>query len=140
MKTIFIVDDEPDITIYLTKILEQQGYNVTNASSADMAAKILATQIPDLVCLDIMMPQESGISLYQQMREDQNLQNVPVIIISGVVREGEFDIRNFVTESPIPQPEGYLEKPIRIDEFLRLVDDLIAGNRSNNGPGGGSHA
>ncbi len=139
MKTIFIVDDEPDITIYLTKILEQEGYDIVNASSVDQAVKILSVQIPDLVCLDIMMPEESGISLYRQMKENPCLEKVPVIMISGVTQEGEFDIRNFITESPIPQPEGYLEKPIRIDEFLRLVDDLITGNRSSDRLGDRSH-
>ncbi len=129
MKTIFIIDDEPDITIYLTKILEQQEYDIVNASSVEQAVKFLSVQVPDLVCLDIMMPQESGISLYRQMKENPCLEKVPVIIISGLSQEGKFDIRNFITESPIPQPEGFLEKPIRIDEFLKLVEDLITGNR-----------
>ncbi len=140
MKTIFIIDDEPDITTYLTKILEQQEYHVVNASSVGQALEILETQAPDLVCLDIMMPHESGMSLYRHMREDPDLEKVPVIIISGVVQAGEFDIKNFIAESPIPPPEGYLEKPIRINEFLRLVDDLIAGDRSDDQTGEKSHA
>ena len=133
---ILVVDDEPDVRFYLSTILKQQGDVVVDASSVDEAWRIIGTERPDLVCLDIMMPEESGISLYQQIRQHPELKGIPVLIISGVVQAGDFDFRTFVSDESIPEPDAYLEKPIVIDQFLATVDRLTARtSKSGSGPG-----
>jgi CheY-like chemotaxis protein len=132
--TVLIVDDEPDVSLYMTKVLEQRGFTVLTAPNVKAALEKLADRIPDLVCLDIMMPKESGISLYRHMREEKCLRKIPVLIVSGVAQAGEFDFRSYLPDTAIPPPDGYLEKPIRVEEFLGVVDHLIAAGMS-----GGSH-
>jgi CheY-like chemotaxis protein len=124
--TVLVVDDEPDVSLYMTKVLEQQGFTVLNAPDVKLALQTLAERIPDLVCLDIMMPRESGIALYTHMRKQKRLRKIPVLIVSGVDRAKEFDFRNYMPDTAIPPPDAYLEKPICVDEFLDVVDRLIA--------------
>ena len=62
-KTILVVDDDPDIIIYLTSLLSKNGYSVLQARSVEEALKMLQVSAPDLICLDIKMPKKSGLSL-----------------------------------------------------------------------------
>ncbi len=130
-KLILIVDDEPDVNLYLQTLLEQHGYAVLSAESVGQAEKLIATSIPDLVCLDIMMPKRSGIALYQHLKEKPLLRKIPVIIISGVVQSGEFDFRSFLPDTRIPPPDRFFEKPIMIDEFLAAVRKLLNNSESS---------
>jgi CheY-like chemotaxis protein len=77
-----------------------------------------------------MMPEKSGISIYTSLKKDSSLRDIPVLIISGVSRQGEFDFRSYVPDTSIPPPAGYLEKPIVVDQYLQLISDLISPIRS----------
>ena len=72
-KKILIVDDEPDILMYLTTFLMDNGYQPLQARSADEAFAVLEKQKPDMICLDIMMPKQSGSALYQKIRLDDRV-------------------------------------------------------------------
>ena len=136
-RTVLIIDDEPDVRLYLKMVLEQDEFDVRTASGAREGYAQINEHVPDLVCLDIMMPKESGIKLYRQMKEDARWKDVPVMIISGVATNKEFDFRNFVPDETVPPPDAYLEKPIQIKEFLRTVNDLTGHpNRPDASRGG----
>lgn len=139
LRRVLIVDDEPDVCVYLRTILEQHGYAVEIASSVDAAEALLKKARPDVACLDIMMPKRSGMKLYEYMRASRRLRSVPVIIISGVVPTNEFEMRQFINDSQVPGPDGYLEKPIKIDEFVGLIERLTAPGPGSKTPGGSSH-
>lgn len=124
-KNVLIVDDEADVAMYLSVILESNGYYPHIASSVDQGFEMLNRIRPDLVCLDIMMPEESGISLYIQLKQDPDFKDTPVLIISGVAQEEEFDFRSFVPDDSIPPPDCYLEKPIDVEEYLKIVEQLM---------------
>jgi len=81
-RSILVVDDEPDIRGLLQEILEDEGYEVTTAPSALVARELIAEQIPDLVLLDIWMPDEDGVSLLKSWKVAGQLV-FPVIMISG---------------------------------------------------------
>ena len=90
-KKILIVDDEQDVLRYLTAVLKNNDYMTYSADNARSGFHLLAEVRPDLVCLDIMMPRESGISLYAKMKRNKRFKNIPVLIRSGVVQEEEYD-------------------------------------------------
>jgi len=129
-KKILIVDDEQDVIQYLTAVLKNNDYMTYSADNASTGLDLLSEISPDLVCLDIMMPKESGISLYAKMKKNKRFSEIPVLIISGVVQEEEYDFQKFVPENSIPPPEQYIEKPIERKLFLNAVDRLI-GNGSS---------
>lgn len=130
-KKILIVDDERDVTVYLTEVLEDSRFDLHTAMDAETGLNMVKKVHPDLICLDIMMPGESGLSMYTKLRRTKEFRDIPVIIISGVEQAGEFDFRKFVDDERIPPPECYLEKPIDVAEFVNGVERLLSIGDSN---------
>ena len=78
----------------------------------------------DLVCLDIMMPHETGISFFTKLRHEKDYQQIPVIIISGVVETEKFNFHSYVSDDSILPPESFMEKPINIKNFIAKIEQL----------------
>ena len=131
-RKVLIIDDEPDVVKYLTEILKDNDYTTYSADVVELGMEILEKIKPDLVCLDIMMPKESGISMYVKIRKDERFKHIPVLIISGVVQENEFDFRSYVPDKSIPPPDYFFEKPISIARFMKIVDKFISPDLSTN--------
>jgi CheY-like chemotaxis protein len=124
LKKILIVDDEPDVVAYLTTVLESNGYKSFSAGNIKSAMKLTQEIHPDLICLDIVMPNETGISFYVKLQQDKKFKNIPVIIISGIIESEKFDFRSYVKDTKIPPPECYMEKPLDINSFISNVEKL----------------
>ena len=124
MTKVLIVDDEPDVAKYLAMILRANGYEPSVAHNAEDGHELVGELVPDLVCLDIMMPRESGISMYRKLREGEDTRNIPVVFISGAEQEANFNFRSYLPDESIPEPDGYLEKPINVDRYLEIVKRL----------------
>ena len=122
---IVVVDDEADVVVYLTAVLSTEDYEVHTADNADSGMELINKVKPDLICLDIMMPKKSGITLYTELRTMGRFKDTPVLIISGVAQSGEFDFQDYVSDKSIPPPQLYIEKPIDVDTFLKAVKDLL---------------
>ena len=86
----------------------------------------LKEEKPDLILLDIMMPERGGIGMYQNLKHDQETKNIPVIIVTGVARGGDFDYRMLTQDKDIPEPDGYIEKPMDPDALLKMVSNLLS--------------
>ena len=131
-KVILIIDDEPDVISYLSAVLDNVDYDIHSSDNSADGLEQARKLRPDLICLDIMMPEESGLSLYTRLRRDTHLAATPVIIISGMESQREFDFRQYVGDRQIPPPERYIEKPINVDDFSATVRELTA--TSSGGP------
>ncbi|MDC3252746.1 response regulator transcription factor [Crocinitomicaceae bacterium] len=83
MKTILIIDDEDDIRAILTYNLEKEGYTVLNASNGKNGIEMAKEHSPDLVLLDVMMPEMDGIEVCEQLREDSKTENVSVCFLTA---------------------------------------------------------
>lgn len=125
-KKILIIDDEPDVVTYLSAVLEANGYKSYATDDIKSAMEQVKHIHPDLICLDIVMPGETGISFYTRLREDNEFKTTPVIIISGIVESEKFDFHTYMKDDSIPPPECYLEKPINVDMYIKKVKELIS--------------
>ena len=122
-KTILIVDDEPDVLTYLSTLLGDHGYDTILAKDGEEALAKLKANLPDLITLDISMPEKSGVKLYREIKEDSRLKKIPIIIVTGV----SDDFQKFIsTRRQVPPPEGYLSKPINQEEILELIRKLTS--------------
>jgi DNA-binding NtrC family response regulator len=83
-KKIMVVDDDPNIVDYLVNIFEDNGYATCSASDGSKALGVMKEEKPDLVTLDLEMPQEWGPRFYRAYTKDPELKETPVIIISGL--------------------------------------------------------
>jgi len=131
-KKILIVDDEPDVVSYLTVVLKNAGYETSSANKVEEALELVEQIEPDLICLDIMMPRESGISMYTKLKQDKARRDIPVLIISGAMPENEFDFRSLIDDDSIPPPAAYLEKPIVVERFLDVVENILGSKRPHD--------
>ncbi|NIM51953.1 MAG: response regulator [Gemmatimonadales bacterium] len=120
-KTVLVVDDDPDAREYLSTVLQDNGFIATTANDGVEAIAALEQQAPDLVALDISMPEKSGVAVYRKLKEDDRLKGVPVIIVTGISDEFE---RFISTRRQVPPPEGYISKPVDAEEFVRKVREL----------------
>ena len=140
MPRILVVDDEETIRIYLTLLLEDRGYEVRTAEDADRAIEALEAESFDLVCLDVMMPRRSGITLYKCIREKQKWDGMPAMFISGFSQVQDLRdpaaFRKTVRDENIPMPDLCLEKPVEPQVLLDAVARLTNGARAQ----GGDHA
>lgn len=139
-KKILIVDDEADQRTFLSTVLEENGYASISAKDGVEGLELLRKEKPDLVLLDLMMPKKSGISMFQELRSDSNLSNIPVIVVTGVSEVTGVDFRNFMFKQPLRDekkfvettgltkytiPDGYIEKPIDPDGLIKTINDVL---------------
>jgi CheY-like chemotaxis protein len=122
-KTVLVVDDDPDAREFLTTVLNDNGIATTTAEDGVEALKMIEQDPPDLVALDITMPEKSGVAVYRKLKQDDQLKTIPVIIITGVSDEFEKFIS---TRRQVPPPEGYISKPVDHEQFISMVTDLLA--------------
>ena len=127
-KKILIIDDEPDVVTYLSAVLEANGYKSYATGDIKTAMEQVKDIHPDLICLDIVMPEETGISFYTRLRRENESKTTPVIIISGIVESEKFDFRTYTKDDSIPPPECYMEKPIDVEKYIQKVKELVGKN------------
>jgi CheY-like chemotaxis protein len=120
-KTVLIVDDEPDVVTFISTLLEDNGYSTVTAQNGDEALARIKEVRPDVITLDISMPEKSGVRLYRDMKESDEWKAIPIIIVTGI--SGDFE-RFISTRSQVPPPEGYISKPIEEKEILELIKKL----------------
>ncbi|MBX2824142.1 MAG: sigma-54 dependent transcriptional regulator [Gammaproteobacteria bacterium] len=118
-RSILVVDDEPDIRSLLQEILEDEGYDVSVAETAESARTAVREQTPDLVLLDIWMPDEDGVSLLKSWKQAGELQ-FSVIMISG---HGTVET---AVEATRHGAVDFIEKPVSLAKLLLTVDKALA--------------
>ena len=121
-KKILIVEDEPDMLDFLTVFLHDHGFNVMTATDGRQGFEKAKKERPDLITLDITMPEESGVSTLRNIQEDPETAAIPVIVITGVSK----DFKKFIHERKVVNPPaGYIEKPFEKKELLAMVTKLM---------------
>jgi DNA-binding response OmpR family regulator len=122
-KKILIVDDEEDIRTYLSALLADQGFETILAKDGEEAWKQVEANSPDLITLDISMPEKSGIKFYREMKASDLWKKIPIIIVTGVSE----DMRKFLSSRhQVPPPDGYLAKPVNREEIMSLIQKLTS--------------
>jgi len=130
MKKVLIVDDEPDIVSYLEMILQDNGFETDTAMNGNEALEKILEERPDLVTLDITMPEASGTRFYKTVKTNPDLAGIPIFIVTGVTGLGgdRYAYENFISHRRlVPAPEGYFPKPIDRDSFLKAVKQQLGG-------------
>ena len=120
-KKILIVDDEPDVLDYLTALFEDNGYEVISATSGKEAFKLARSVKPALITLDITMPDQTGVRTYLNLKNEPDLENIPIIVITATVNSEQGFLGLL---DGLPGPEGFFNKPINIKELLKRTESL----------------
>ena len=122
MKTILVVDDEPDILRWLTLLFENNGYRVVTAKDGLEGMEKARSEKPDLITLDISMPTESGVKMYRNLHNDENLTGIPVVLVTGATPM----LNTFLSKiKKLKKPAGFMEKPVKDTDLLEKVKEII---------------
>ncbi|MEY3113108.1 MAG: phosphate regulatory protein [Pseudomonadota bacterium] len=119
LANVLLVEDEKSITTLIKYNLEKEGYKVYCSETGEDALKIIKEKIPDLVILDWMLPDTSGIDICRQIKVDKKLKNIPVLILTA---KGEPDDKIKGLEVGA---DDYVTKPFNNKELLLRVKSLI---------------
>ena len=123
-KKILIVDDELDMRIFLCNLLGNCGYESIDAGNRVEGLQKAKQEKPALIILDVMMPKEGGIRMYRDLKQDRELKEVPVIMLSTIDRKTFLKYQRFHRthkDWDVPDPGAYLEKPLEAQELIDTV-------------------
>ena len=127
-KKIMIVDDETDIQEYLMAALEDSGYSTCTANDINDILGSVYQKKPDLIILDIMMPDRSGISIYREIQQTSEFKAIPIILMSGLSSKNEFIAKLFPDKKDsdkVAVPAVFMEKPIQLEKLEKQISNLL---------------
>lgn len=119
-KRILAVDDEPDVLAMVRLALQCEGYEVTTAGNGEDALEEAASQTPDLIILDIMMPGLSGFDVLDRLRGDAATQLTPVVMLTA---DGQREHIRRALDEGVAQ---YIVKPFSVNELLTAVGEALS--------------
>jgi len=122
--TILCVEDNPDNRVLVRRILLAEDYSLLEASNAVEALAVLKNTRPDLILMDINMPDMDGYTLTARIKTMPGFERVPILALTANVMRGD---REKTLEAGC---DGYIQKPIDIDELTRMIERHLA--RSTN--------
>ena len=116
---IFVVEDEKPIQELLQYNLEKEGFKVSSSTNGEAALETIKEKIPDLILLDWMLPDLSGIKICQYLKQDKTVKDIPIIMLTAKGEE-EDKIKGFNTGA-----EDYMTKPFSFPELLVRIKSLL---------------
>jgi CheY-like chemotaxis protein len=145
-KRLLIVEDQEETVIFVSQILHDYGYDHEVARNGVDALSAMRKNRPDLVLLDIMMPRKSGIQVFREMKNDPDLENIPIIVVTGTSQVTGVDLRTGKEEPKEDEgdvvarqfgsvlgekikdltPDGLIEKPITPAVLINKIQDLLS--------------
>lgn len=127
-KKVLVVDDELDMRIFVSTLLETSGYKPLTAVDGKEGMVVARREKPSVVILDVMMPSESGIGMYRELKTDPELKDIPVIMLSALSKKTFYHSQKVLDEykgETVPEPSAYIEKPPEPDELLEAVQACL---------------
>ena len=122
-KSVLIVEDNELNMKLFNDLLEAHGYRTIQTRSGVEAVELARANRPDLILIDIQLPEVSGLQVTQWLKDDDNLKHIPVIAITAFAMKGD--------EEKIRQGgcEAYLSKPISVAKFFETIDHFLGVSR-----------
>ncbi len=127
-KKVLVVDDDPDVRLFSVTVLEENGYEPLEAANGEEGLKVIKKEKPELIILDVLMPRQSGIRLYRELKTDKSYKDIPIIILSGIAQKTFLRSQKALTEfggKEVPEPKVYLEKPVEPEVLAEEIKKIL---------------
>jgi DNA-binding response OmpR family regulator len=124
-KKIYIIEDEPAMIELMTLILKNRGFAVEGAIGGQEGLELIRSGMPDLVLLDLMMPDMSGWDVYQHMKADDRMKEIPVIIVTAKAQSIDK-----VLGLHIAKVQDYITKPFTPNELVDSIRKVLDGEHT----------
>ena len=119
-KRVVCIEDEPEIIELVRLILGRRGFDVMGANGGLEGLELVAREKPDLVLLDLMMPDMDGWEVYQRMKSDEALRDIPVVVVTAKAQSIDK-----VLGLHIAKVDDYITKPFGPQELLESVEKIL---------------
>ncbi|MFH2037868.1 MAG: response regulator [Chloroflexota bacterium] len=119
-KRIVCIEDDEDMVDLIRLILSRRGFEVFGANRGVSGLEIIRKEKPDLVLLDLMMPEMDGWEVYQQIKSDESTQNIPVIVVTAKAQSIDR-----VLGLHIAKVDDYISKPFSPQELLDSIESIL---------------
>jgi len=132
-KKILVVDDEPEMQIFLSNLLNTSGFDPVIAESGTAQLDEIIADVPDLIILNMMRFRGRQSVLYRTLKMDEKLRAIPVIMLSSLDRKTFFYYQRFKNPAvggALPEPEAFILKPPEAEELLQVVQMLTGSLKS----------
>jgi two-component system response regulator VicR len=123
-KKILCIEDDPEMIDLIKLILERKGFEVLEAVGGKEGLEVIHREMPDLILLDLMMPEIDGWEVFRRIRADEQLKDIPVVVVTAKAQS--IDI---VLGLHIAKVDGYVTKPFGPQELLKSVNKVLAMER-----------
>jgi len=120
-KTILIVEDDPKSLTLLRDLLQVSGYKTIEATDGKQGVELTKSKKPDLILMDIMMPEMDGIEATRILKADVTTRNIPILALTSYAMKGD---KERILEVGC---DGYLSKPFDIQKALKMVTEYLSG-------------
>ncbi len=124
---VLVTDDDSNMLLLETLLLEEEGYEVFQARSGMECLRAALEHCPDIILLDVMLPDMTGLEVCRKIKEDEALRNTFVILVSGILVSSEFQADGLDTGA-----DGYMTKPMDNAEFLARVRSVVRMKRAED--------
>lgn len=120
LRSILVIDDEPMIVMILTKVLSDHGYQVRTAATCSQGRNEVRTDPPDLILLDVMLPDGNGLDLCREIKSDPEFSNIQIIMMSGVKMTPDEQAKGLDAGA-----DDYVAKPLHHNEIIARIESLF---------------
>ncbi len=120
-KKIVYIEDDIEMTYLIKMILERKGYEIISTNNGLNGLDLVIKEKPDLILLDLMMPEIDGWDLYHQIRSNEQIKNIPVVIISAKAQ-----LIDKVLGLEIAKVDNYIAKPFKPQELIEVIENLLS--------------
>jgi DNA-binding response OmpR family regulator len=120
MAKILLIDDEAEILLLTSRILEKEGFKMVTAKNGKDGLKVLENDSPDLILLDIMMPGEDGWEIARKIKSNEKTKNIPIAMFT--VRVSEKSVQKSMEYA---LADAQIDKPFETEELLKVINDLL---------------
>ena len=120
VKKVLVVDDNPDVIFSVRNGFEEftKDYSISGAESGKDCLEFLETEVPDIILLDIMMPEMSGWKTYDKIKENSSWKNIPIVFLTARTDSIAKNAGGFLGED-------YIEKPFEIKNLKERIDKIL---------------
>ena len=124
-KKILIIDDEPDLVEAVSIILESKGYAVAKAYGGVEGLKKVRTENPDLIVLDVMMPDKDGYAVCKELKADAKYRAIPILLLTAVV--SNIPTSRYTQQMGMEtEADDFVDKPVEAQELVKRVEVLLS--------------
>lgn len=120
LRKVVCVEDEPEMIDLIRLILSRKGFEVLGANGGAKGLELIRAEMPDLVLLDLMMPEMDGWQVYQQLKADPKTEHIPVVVVTAKAQNIDK-----VLGLHIAKVDDYISKPFSLQELVDRIEQVL---------------